>query len=177
MPPGSADPAITLVVEGWLVPLELRVLAEATPDNAPFVVASVGGLPEIEITSWSPLSARSCAMSSAPKADMSRDLADNRAELEHAVEDAIPAEGSRAGIVIKEVKFGDPHIAAGAAGFAKRQQLADQLQVTYQQEQKAQTQHRDRKGASDRREKDALVEAVIGVQVSEQNKNAAKLRG
>jgi len=47
VPPGSADPAITLVVEGWLVPLELRVLAQVTPDNAPFVVASVGGLPEI----------------------------------------------------------------------------------------------------------------------------------
>src|SRR5260370_7264508 len=48
VPQGSADPAITPFVEGWLVPLELRVLAQVTPDNAPFVVASVGGLPEIE---------------------------------------------------------------------------------------------------------------------------------
>ena len=48
VPAGSADPAITPFVEGWLVPLELRVLAQVTPDNAPFVVASVGGLPEIE---------------------------------------------------------------------------------------------------------------------------------
>jgi len=48
VPDRAADPAITPFVEGWLVPLELRVLAQVTPDNAPFVVASVGGLPEIE---------------------------------------------------------------------------------------------------------------------------------
>src|SRR4029077_6735102 len=42
-PDRAADPAITPFVEGWLVPLELRVLAQVTPDNAPFVVASVGG--------------------------------------------------------------------------------------------------------------------------------------
>src|SRR5947209_20360278 len=48
VPPGSADAAITPFVEGWLVPLELRVLGQVTPDNGPFVVACVGGLPEIE---------------------------------------------------------------------------------------------------------------------------------
>src|SRR5258707_1065875 len=48
VPPGSAAPAFSPFVEGWLVPLELRVPAQVPPDNAPSVVAAVGGLPEIE---------------------------------------------------------------------------------------------------------------------------------
>jgi hypothetical protein len=35
-------------VEGWDVPLELRALVQVTPANAPFVVAAVGGLEEVE---------------------------------------------------------------------------------------------------------------------------------
>jgi hypothetical protein len=59
-----------------------------------------------------------------------------------------------------------------------RQQLADQLQVTYQQEQKAQTQRIEtEKARATAEQQHQLVEAVIGVQVAEQNKNAAKLRG
>src|SRR6516164_764946 len=42
------NPAITPFVEGWQVPLELRVLAHVTPDHAPFVVASVVTLKDIE---------------------------------------------------------------------------------------------------------------------------------
>ena len=106
------------------------------------------------------------------------DLADNRAELEHAVEDAIRPEGLRAGIVIKEVKFGDPALPPELLVSRLRQQLADQLQVTYQQEQKAQTQRIEtEKARATAEQQHQLVEAVIGVQVAEQNKNAAKLRG
>src|SRR5246127_236135 len=159
VPPGSADPAITLVVEGWLVPLELRVLAQVTPDNAPFVVASVGGLPEIENNIMVPTIRSIVRNVVGAQGRHVLDLADNRAELEHAVEDAIRPEGLRAGIVIKEVKFG-------------------QLLVTYQQEQKAQTQRIEtEKARATAEQQHQLVEAVIGVQVSEQNKNAAKLRG
>ncbi len=59
-----------------------------------------------------------------------------------------------------------------------RQQLADQLQLTYQQEQKAQTQRVEAEKARATADlQHQLVEALIGVQVAEQNKNAAKLRG
>ncbi len=178
VPPGSADPAITLVVEGWLVPLELRVLAQVTPDNAPFVVASVGGLPEIENNIMVPTIRSIVRNVVGAQGRHVLDLADNRAELEHAVEDAIRPEGLRAGIVIKEVKFGDPALPPELLVSRKRQQLADQLQVTYQQEQKAQTQRIEtEKARATAEQQHQLVEAVIGVQVSEQNKNAAKLRG
>jgi hypothetical protein len=60
----------------------------------------------------------------------------------------------------------------------KRQQLADQLQVTYQQEQKAQTQRIEtEKARATAEQQHQLVEALIGVQVAGQNKDAAKLRG
>jgi hypothetical protein len=88
------------------------------------------------------------------------------------------AEGLRAGIVIKEVKFGDPALPPELLVSRLRQQLADQLQVTYQQEQKAQTQRIEtEKARATADQQPQLVEAVIGVQVSEQNRNAAKLRG
>jgi len=178
VPDRAADPAITPFVEGWLVPLELRVLAQVTPDNAPFVVASVGGLPEIENNIMVPTIRSIVRNVVGAQGRHVLDLADNRAELEHAVEDAIRPEGLRAGIVIKEVKFGDPALPPELLVSRLRQQLADQLQVTYQQEQKAQTQRIEtEKARATAEQQHQLVEAVIGVQVSEQNKNAAKLRG
>ena len=178
VPPGSADPAIAPFVEGWLVPLELRVLAQVTPDNAPFVVASVGGLPEIENNIMVPTIRSIVRNVVGAQGRHVLDLADNRAALEHAVEDAIRPEGLRAGIVIKEVKFGDPALPPELLVSRLRQQLADQLQVTYQQEQKAQTQRIEtEKARATAEQQHQLVEALIGVQVAEQNKNAAKLRG
>src|SRR6266404_2141541 len=178
VPQGSADPAITPFVEGWLVPLELRVLAQVTPDNAPFVVASVGGLPEIENNIMVPTIRSIVRNVVGAQGRHVLDLADNRAELEHAVQDAIRPEGLRAGIVIKEVKFGEPALPPELLVSRLRQQLADQLQVTYQQEQKAQTQRIEtEKARATAEQQHQLVESVIGVQVAEQNKNAAKLRG
>jgi SPFH domain / Band 7 family len=178
VPPGSADPAISPFVEGWLVPLELRVLAQVTPDNAPFVVASVGGLPEIENNIMVPTIRSIVRNVVGAQGRHVLDLADNRAALEHAVEDAIRPEGLRAGIVIKEVKFGDPALPPELLVSRLRQQLADQLQVTYQQEQKAQTQRIEtEKARATAEQQHQLVESVIGVQVAEQNKSASKLRG
>jgi hypothetical protein len=178
VPQDSADPAITPFVEGWLVPLELRVLAQVTPDNAPFVVASVGGLPEIENNIMVPTIRSIVRNVVGAQGRHVLDLADNRAALEHAGEDAIRPEGLRAGIVVKEVKFGDPALPPEFLVSRLRQQLADQLQVTYQQEQKAQTQRIEtEKARATAEQQHQLVEALIGVQVSEQNKNAAKLRG
>jgi regulator of protease activity HflC (stomatin/prohibitin superfamily) len=178
VPEGAADPAVTPFVEGWLVPLELRVLAQVTPDNAPFVVAAVGGLPEIENNIMVPTIRSIVRNVVGATGRHVLDLADNRAELEHAVEDAIRPEGMRAGIIIKEVKFGDVALPPELLVSRLRQQLADQLQLTYQQEQKAQTQRiQTEKARATAELQHQLVEALIGVQVAEQNRNAAKLRG
>ncbi len=178
VPEGAADPAVTPFVEGWLVPLELRVLAQVTPDNAPFVVAAVGGVREIENNIMVPTIRSIVRNVVGATGRHVLDLADNRATLERAVEDAIRPEGMRAGIIIKEVKFGDVALPPELLISRLRQQLADQLQLTYQQEQKAQTQRIETEKARATAElQHQLVEALIGVQVAEQNRNAAKLRG
>jgi hypothetical protein len=178
VPQGAADPAVTPFVEGWLVPLELRVLAQVTPDNAPFVVAAVGGLPEIENNIMVPTIRSIVRNVVGANGRHVLDLADNRAALERAVEEAIRPEGLRAGIVIKEVKFGDVALPPELLVSRLRQQLADQLQLTYQQEQKAQTQRiQTEKARATAEQQHQLVEALIGVQVAAQNKDAAQLRG
>lgn len=48
VPKDAADMAIMLRVEGWDVPQDSRVQVQVAPENAPFVVASVGGLEEVE---------------------------------------------------------------------------------------------------------------------------------
>ena len=48
MPQSAADNAVLLRVEGWEVPQDLRVLAQVTPEDASFVVASVGDLQAVE---------------------------------------------------------------------------------------------------------------------------------
>ena len=48
MPKDAADKATVLRVEGWDVFQDSRVQVQVTPENAPFVVASVGGLEEVE---------------------------------------------------------------------------------------------------------------------------------
>ena len=47
-PQDAADAAIVLRVDGWDVFQDSRVQVQVTPENAPFVVASVGGLQEVE---------------------------------------------------------------------------------------------------------------------------------
>jgi hypothetical protein len=63
------------------VPLELRVLAQVTPDNAPFVVASVGGLPEIENNIMVPTIRSIVRNVVGAQGRHVFDLADNRAAL------------------------------------------------------------------------------------------------
>jgi len=48
VPEDAADSAIVLRVEGWDVFQDSRVQVQVTPENAPFVVASVGGLALVE---------------------------------------------------------------------------------------------------------------------------------
>lgn len=54
-PPEAADRAVFVKVEGWDVPQELRVLVQVTPELAPFVVASVGGVKQVEDNIITPL--------------------------------------------------------------------------------------------------------------------------
>jgi hypothetical protein len=176
IPEGAADAAIMTRSEGWLVPLELRVLVQVAPRDAPFVVASVGGLDEIEDRVLTP------AIKSVARNVMGQrhvlELLDKRSELEDLVEHQIQPEGSKAGVSIREVRFGDPSIPPELMVARLREQLAGQLQKTYQQEKVAQEERiRTEKARAEADRQDDLVAAEIAVKVAEQRKLAVQKEG
>jgi hypothetical protein len=169
-PAEAVDTAVFAKIEGWDVPLELRALVQVTPENAPFVVASVGGLVEVESRILTP-AIRSVVRDvlgggfikvDVPVLDADRkpvfdergqkktivskrviqvlDLIENRPTLEENVRDVIQVEGMKAGVEIKEIRFGEPIIPPDLFIAKRREQLAQQLTKAYVQEQLAQTQ-------------------------------------
>lgn len=177
VPDSAADPAILTRVEGWNVPLELRVLVQVEPTDAPYVVASVGGVEEIEDRILTPV-IRSVVRNVVGGDKKVRDLLDRRAELEDQVEKIIIPEGRKAGISIKEIRFGDPAIPPELLIAHQREQLADQLKATYQREKEAQDERiKTEKARAEADRQGELVAAEISVQVAEQNKQAAQKEG
>jgi regulator of protease activity HflC (stomatin/prohibitin superfamily) len=207
-PEGAADTAIFTKTEGWDVPIELRVLVQVAPENAPFVVASVGGITEVEDRILTP-SIRSIVrnvcggtihfqeITTDDKGDSIiddntgqplthtrmrqakvLDLIENRDLLERNVEDAIKPEGLKAGVDIKEVRFGDPIIPPELLVARQREQLAEQLARAFIQERLAQDERIKTEQAKATADKQAsLVEAEIDVRRSNEFAKASENRG
>jgi len=177
-PKNAADKAVIVMIEGWRVPLDVWVVMQVDPNNAPRVVASVGGVQEVEDRIVTP-ALRSIVrnVAGAPERQV-LDLIDNRETLESLVEQALFEEGQKAGVTIKEVRFGDPVIPAALLVARQRQQLADQLDHTYERERIAQQKRialeKSRATANQQTE---LVHAQIAVQIAEQEREQARLQG
>lgn len=191
-PQSAADNAVLLRVEGWEIPQDLRVLAQVTPEDAPFVVASVGDLQAVEdkiITPTVRSIVRNVTGSTSPLAagqdggnlqSVRRvlDLQDKRPQLEQAVLDALIPEARNAGVSIREVRFGDPVIPPELLLARKREQLAQQMITTFQKEQQAQEERiKTEKARATAEQQPELVRAEIQVEVARQDRTAAQLRG
>ena len=186
VPETAVDRAVFVKVEGWDIPQELRVVAQISPENAPIVAGSVGGIQEIEHRILTPLIrsiVRNVAGSSIriPKkpGDLSAgydirhtrvlDLIENRGAIEDTIEDQIKAEARKAGVEIKEIRLGEPAIPPEILIARLRQQLADQLGQAYQRETAAQIQRIETEQArATANDQPRLVEAQIAVKVAEQ---------
>lgn len=189
-PPDAADRAVFVKVEGWDIPLELRALVQVSPENAPVVVGSVGGLDEIENRILTP-AIRSIVRNVAgstirvPLRDETGapvdppeyvvrptrvlDLIENREALEQTIETEIKIEGRKAGVEIKEIRLGEPAIPPELLLSRLRVQLADQLSEAYKRETAAQQQRIETEQArATADEQPRLVEAQIAVEVAEQ---------
>lgn len=176
-----ADKAVLVKVDGWDVPQELRVLVQVTPENAPVVVASVGGLKQIEDSVLTP-SIRSIVRNVAggtltyeengkriTRPTQVSDLLNNREILERNVEALIRVEGMKAGVDIKEIRFGEPAIPPELLVAYQREQLAGQLARAYKEEQKAQHERQATEQARATAEQQPeLVRAQIAVQKAKQ---------
>ena len=202
VPEDAADTAIVLRVEGWDVFQDSRVQVQVTPQNAPFVVASVGGLQQVEDKIITP-NYRSIlrnvvaeevlyeatemvkegdeyvqkkVMKKRPRQVL--DLLYHREDLEKAVaKDLIPT-SAKAGVTVQWVRFGDPAVPPSLLLPGKRKQLADSLIATYRQEKIAQEERVKTEKERARADQQAvLMKSEIGIQVADNNKEARTKQG
>ena len=193
VPAEAADAAVNVKVEGWEVPLELRVLVQVVPEKAPFVVASVGGIQEIEDKVLTP-TIRSIVRNVCggmvtvpdpknPGQTITRpahvlDLIENREALETEVEQLIREEALKAGVDVREVRFGEPAIPPEFLVTRLREQLAQQMAKAYKEEELAQQERvMKEKASATADEQKNLVKAEIEVQRSQKLAEARKNEG
>jgi len=188
VPEGAADRALDLKMEGWTTYQAARVLVQVTPKLAPFVVASVGNLPEVENRIMTPAfqsEMRDIAGGHISVADKDGkiivrptrvlDLIENRALIEDQVERKMVAEGRKAGVVIREVRLMEPDFPPEVLLPSKRKQLAEGLVSSYVQEKLAQESRvkmEREKATAD--QQDDLVKAQIQRKRAEEIKEARK---
>ena len=186
VPSTAVDRAVFIKVEGWDIPQELRAVAQISPENAPIVAGSVGGIQEIEHRILTPLIrsiVRNVAGSTIriPRKEGDKivgyevratrvlDLIENREAIEDTIEAQIKTEARKAGVEIKEIRLGEPAIPPEILIARLRQQLADQLGEAYKRETEAQKQRIETEQArATANEQPRLVEAQIAVQVANQ---------
>ena len=207
IPKASVGPAVTITVEGWNVPQELRVLVQVTPANAPMVVASVGGLDKIEKKILTP-AIRSVVRNvgggtlilqefirdkdgelkkdadgkilthEVVRPTRVMDLIESRDTLQQNMKKIIQVEGMKAGVDIKEIRLGFPAIPPELLVARRREQLAQQLQKAYIHERKAQEARIKTEQARATADKQPLlVEAEIEVRRSKEFAIARKNEG
>ncbi len=207
IPETAVGPAVMVTVEGWNVPQELRVLVQVTPKNAPFVVASVGGLEKVESRILTPairsivrnvgggtiivpvpilksdgqpqLNANGEVMiKKVIRPTQVLDLIENRELIQTNVKDIIYSEGLKAGVEIKEIRLGYPSVPPELLVARRREQLAQQLMKAFLQEKKAQAERIKTEQARATAEKQPqLVEAEIEVRRSQEFAKARKNEG
>jgi hypothetical protein len=150
--PQYADPAIYVKVEGWDIPIELRVVVQVDPDKAPIVAAGVGDLRKIEDSIITPM-IRSVVrnIAGSPRITIRGpngvtteremrvlDLVEQRESIEATIEEIVRREGNKAGIDIREVRIGEVAIPPELLVARRREQLARQIEAAQIQEEVAQ---------------------------------------
>jgi len=194
-------------MEGWDVPLELRVVAQVAPADASCLVAGVGSLKQVEERVLTPAIraiARDVAggsyeitearvdESGKPILDKDSkpvfvtinrptkvlDLINQRPLIEGEIERRIRPEAHKSCVTIRGIRLGEPAIPPELLVAVRREQLAIQLARAFVQEKAAQEKRVDSEKAKATADQQAkLVEAEINVQRSVQNAQAARNEG
>jgi hypothetical protein len=183
-PRDAVDTAINTKIEGWEIPQELRAIVQITPENAPIVVAAVGGQDEVDqrivvpsirslvrnvyggsITA--PETAADGTIRQVTRPTRVLDTIENRGVLEQAILERAQIDGRRAGVDIKEIRLGESAIPPELLLARQREQLAGQLRAAYVQEQIAQEQRQKTEQARSTADQQRdLVTAQISVQTA-----------
>jgi len=178
IPKNAADKAINVRVEGWTVPVDMRVVVQVHPKDAPQVVAAIGDLQRVEDNIITPAIRDILRTIGGAPGRKVLDFVEHRDEIVELVEQAIALEGEKAGVTIQEVRMGEPAIPPELLVATLREQLAAQLKSTYQKERDAQQERikveRERATAN---QQTKLVEAEIAEKAAKHRKNQLKLEG
>jgi hypothetical protein len=203
----NADRAIFVKMEGWDVPLELRVVAQVSPTDASCVVAGVGTLKQVEDRVLTPsiraitrdVAGGSYEITEAKVDENGKpipdkdgkpifvtvnrptkvlDLINQRPLIEGEIERRIRPEAQKSCVTIREVRLGEPAIPPELLVAVRREQLATQLARAFVQERAAQEKRVDsEKAKATADQQSRLVESEINVQRAVQNAQAARSEG
>jgi hypothetical protein len=202
----NADRAVFVKMEGWDIPLELRVVAQVSPEEASCVVAGVGSLKQVEDRVLTPsiraitrdvaggtyeveevkvdennkpiLEEGKPVIQKIKRPTKALDLINQRPLIEGEIERRIRPEAAKSCVTIREVRLGEPAIPPELLVAVRREQLATQLAKAYIQEKAAQDQRiSSEKSKATANNQDTLVKAEINVQASAQNALAARNEG
>ena len=203
----NAGVAVFVKMEGWDVPLELRVVAQVSPAAASCVVAGVGTLQQVEDRVLTPsiraitrdVAGGSYEITEAKVDENGKpildkdgkpifvtvnrptkvlDLINQRPLIEGEIERRIRPEAQKSCVTIREVRLGEPAIPPELLVAVRREQLATQLARAFIQEKAAQEKRVDSEKAKATADQQfRLVESEINVQRSVQNAQAARNEG
>ena len=174
----AADTAVVCRVEGWDVFLDSRILVQVTPDNAPYVIASVGGIRNVEDKIITPAYRSVLRNVVGDKQRKVLELLYQREMLEKLVEEAIIPEGLKAGVIIREVRFGDPVVPPELLVPGKRKQLAEQMEETFTKEKESQLKRIEtEKARAEANRQDELMKADLRRKAAVQIKEEQRLLG
>lgn len=213
----AADGAIPVNIEGWEIHQEMRALVQINPSLAPYVVASLGLLPEntsqiledrvvvpilrsvtrniaggatlrfetmVEVTDAS--GKVELDETGQPKTKTTwavrpvkvLDFIENRSTIEQAIEDQAHIEALKEGVDIMEIRLANSDIPAELLAARKREQLAQQLTKSWQQEELAQRQRQLSESAkAEAEQQTTIVQAKIQKQAALEKKEARETDG
>ena len=177
-PATAKDGAIAIKIDGYTIYQNVRALIQITPQNAPFIVASVGGMDQVEDRVITPaiqsslrdLAGKFITLTEAVidaetgkptlEADGTAktrrvrrpiepmDFVEHRDLLQDLVESDLVGEALKAGVTLREVRFLNSDIPPEVLIPRKRKQLAFQMKETLIEEEKAQLQRVAREKAA-----------------------------
>lgn len=178
VPEGAADSAINVRVEGWTVPVEFRINGQVNPSNAPLVVATVGDLRAVEDKVVTPAIRDVLRTIGGNKETKVLDFMNNRKDIVSRVENVVAEEAAKFGFTISEARMGEPAIPPELLVARRREQLAHQLQQTFDQERQSQIERQKAEEAKARaNQQKNVVRAEMAAEAAKHERDRKRLQG
>ena len=178
VPAKAADNAIAVKVEGWEIPVEVRIQVQIRPEHAPLLVATVGTLENMEENVMTPMLRSILRDVAGAKGRSPLDLMNQREIIRRLVQDELDDAALQYGVTLINVQIGEPAIPPELLVAQRRKQISGDLLQAYQEEKLAQDERIKReKAKAEADQQQTLVAAQIKQQAAEFEKQSMQLQG